>query len=71
MATGMRRVVQCRDTFHPINSCLSLQVVLPVVARKRGLDGHYAQADGHPGNVQSKKPKDEIIEPVCFISLLL
>jgi hypothetical protein len=68
MVTGTRRVVQCRDTFHPINSCLSLQVVLPVVARKRGLDGHYAQADG---SVQSKKPEDEIIEPVCFISLLL
>jgi len=36
------------------------EVVLPVVARKRGLDGHYAQADGR---AQSKEPESEPIEP--------
>lgn len=37
------------------------EVVLPVVARKRGLDGHYEQADG---SVQHRKPEPERIEPV-------
>ncbi|GBE85075.1 hypothetical protein SCP_0702610 [Sparassis crispa] len=34
-------------------------VVLPVVARKKGLDGHYATADGNP----RPKPKLAVYEP--------
>ncbi|OCH90453.1 hypothetical protein OBBRIDRAFT_887717 [Obba rivulosa] len=34
-------------------------VVLPVVARKKGLDGHYATADGSP----KQKPQNEQYEP--------
>jgi len=36
-------------------------VVLPVVARKKGLDGHYVQADGSP---QPKPRAEQIPEPV-------
>jgi hypothetical protein len=45
-------------------SCMSVQVILPVVARKRGLDGHYEKADG---SVPHKKPENEPIEPVCTV----
>jgi hypothetical protein len=31
-----------------IVSLIAFQVVLPVVARKKGLDGQYEQADGSP-----------------------
>jgi len=40
-------------------------VVLPVVARKRGLDGHYEQAGG---NLQLKRA-NERIEPVGIVHL--
>ncbi|KAF9522584.1 hypothetical protein CPB83DRAFT_871954 [Crepidotus variabilis] len=36
------------------------EVVLPVVARKKGLDRHYEDADGSP---QPKKPTDKPVEP--------
>jgi hypothetical protein len=36
------------------------EVVLPVVARKRGMDGHYEQADGA---TRSKRPESARIEP--------
>lgn len=42
--------------------------MLPVVARKRGLDGHYEQADG---NVPFKKPESEIVEPVWPFSHMM
>ncbi|CAL1713519.1 unnamed protein product [Somion occarium] len=35
-------------------------VVLPVVARKKGLDGHYAHADGSP---KPKPPTETVYEP--------
>ena len=35
--------------------------MLPVVARKKGLEGHYAQANGNP---QPKPPSETIYEPV-------
>ena len=40
------------------------KVVLPVVARKMGLDGQYEEVDGasHP----KKPPREEIVQPVCF-----
>jgi hypothetical protein len=37
------------------------EVVLPVVARKKGLDGHYEQGDGSP---KPPSPQDSMIEPV-------
>ena len=45
------------------------QVVLPVVARKKGLDGHYEEADGSPKPKKIEKP----VAPVrtLFISFLL
>ena len=44
-------------------SRISSQVVLPVVARKKGLDGYYESADGSP---QPKKPiaAEKFVEPV-------
>ncbi|THH17272.1 hypothetical protein EW146_g3507 [Bondarzewia mesenterica] len=36
------------------------EVVIPVVARKKGLDGHYTKADGSP---QAKQNGDETPEP--------
>jgi hypothetical protein len=36
------------------------QVVLPVVARKKGMDEYYTSADGR----QKKKPASRIPEPV-------
>jgi hypothetical protein len=38
-----------------------VQVILPVVARKKGLDGHYENADGGP---QVKKVVKPTIAPV-------
>lgn len=39
-----------------IVSLIAFQVVLPVVARKKGLDGQYEQADGSP----RPKPPDPV-----------
>ena len=36
------------------------QVVLPVVARKKGLEGQYVQADGSPRPI----PRSNVVEPV-------
>jgi hypothetical protein len=47
-------------------SLISFQVVLPVVARKKGLDGQYEQADGSP----RPKPPDPIA-PVSTLSNLV
>jgi len=49
---------------------ISSQVVLPVVARKKGLDGYYESADGSP---QPKKPiaAEKFVEPVRKLSLTL
>jgi len=47
-------------------SLISFQVVLPVVARKKGLDGQFEQADGNP----RPKPPDPIA-PVCTLSILV
>ena len=38
-------------------------MVLPVVARKKGLDGQYEQADGSPKLRESESP----IKPVCIM----
>ena len=47
---------------------ISSQVVLPVVARKKGLDGYYESADGSP---RPKKPiaAEKFVEPVRKLSL--
>lgn len=52
------------STFWSLRSVCN-QVVLPVVARKRGLDGHYEQADG--ATHSKKRPGSERIEPVCIL----
>jgi hypothetical protein len=44
-------------------SLIAFQVVLPVVARKKGLDGQYEQADGSP------RPKAP--DPVAPVSAFL
>ena len=43
-----------------------MQAVLPVVARKQGLEGHYIQADGKP---KPPKLQETIPEPVRLLNL--
>ena len=43
-----------------------LQVVLPVVARKMGLDDQYEEADGSPK--QQHPTDEEVIAPVSFLA---
>ena len=45
----------CTDSYH--------QVVLPVVARKKGLEEHYQQANGSPK--PRPRPSSNVIAPVC------
>lgn len=42
------------------------QVVLPVVARKKGLDDQYEMQDGSP---KPAKVRETVPEPVCGISI--
>lgn len=44
---------------------VGLQVVLPVVARKKGLDDHYERADGSP---QPKRKQEVPIPPVRLLA---
>lgn len=46
---------------------VGLQVVLPVVARKKGLDDHYERADGSP---QPKRKQEVPIPPVCLSAVI-
>ena len=60
-ATGMRQAAAGLESY--VYSPQSYQVVLPVVARKRGLDGQYEQADGSP----KPKPESSPVKPVSIL----